>query len=41
MKKMKHSERLVLRARLPVLRLKRNKTLISVLLFEISDLQGK
>jgi REP element-mobilizing transposase RayT len=33
MKKMTHSEHLVLRARLPLLRIKKNKTLISQLLF--------
>lgn len=37
MKSMKHSEHLVLRARLPVLRLKRSKAIISVLLFELSE----
>ena len=37
MKKMKHSEHLVLRARLPVLRLKRNKAIISQLFFELSE----
>jgi REP element-mobilizing transposase RayT len=36
MSKMKHSEHLVLRARLPVLRLKRNKAIISDLIFELS-----
>lgn len=34
---MKHSEHLVLRARLPVLRLKRNKMIICTLLFEVSE----
>lgn len=34
---MKHSEHLVLRARLPVLRIKRNKAIISSLLFEASQ----
>lgn len=37
MKKLKKSHHLVLRARLPVLRLKRNKALISALLLEISE----
>jgi len=37
MKSIKHSEHLVLRARLPVLRLKKNKAIISALLFEISE----
>jgi len=37
---MKHSEHLVLRARHPVLRLKRNKAIISALLFEISERFG-
>ena len=37
MKKMKHSEHLVLRARLPILRLKRNKAIISQLFFELSE----
>jgi len=37
MKKMKHSEHLVLRARLPILRQKKNKALISALLFELSE----
>ena len=37
MKRMKHAEHLVLRARLPVLRMKKNKALISRLLFEISE----
>jgi len=37
MKKLKKSHHLVLRARLPVLRLKRNKSLISALLLEISE----
>lgn len=34
---MKHSEHIVLRARLPVLRLKKNKTIVSELLFEVSQ----
>ena len=34
---MKHAEHLVLRARLPILRMKRNKTLISQLLFEVAE----
>ncbi len=34
MKRMKHAEHLVLRARLPVLRLRKNKALISHLLFQ-------
>ena len=34
---MKHTEHLVLRARLPVLRMKKNKVFISKLLFEISQ----
>ena len=37
MKRMKHTEHLVLRARLPVLRLRKNKALISQLLFEVSE----
>jgi hypothetical protein len=37
MKKMKHSHHLVLKSRIPVLRLKRNKTIISSLLLEISE----
>jgi len=40
MKSMKHSEHLVLRARLPVLRLKRNKAIISALLFELAEKFG-
>lgn len=40
MKKMKHSEHLVLRARLPVLRLKRNQMVLSALLFEMSERFG-
>ena len=36
MKRINHAEHLVLRARLPVLRLKKNKVLISTLLFDIS-----
>jgi len=40
MKGMKHSEHLVLRARLPVLRLKRNKAIISALLFELAEKFG-
>ena len=34
---MNHAEHLVLRARLPVLRLRKNKALISRLLFEVSE----
>ena len=37
MKRMNHAEHLVLRARLPVLRLRKNKALISQLLFEVSE----
>jgi len=37
MKRMKHAEHLVLRARLPILRIKRNKALISLLLFEAAE----
>jgi len=36
MKKMKHSEHLVLKSRLPILRLKHNKALVSHLLFKTS-----
>jgi len=36
MKRIKHAEHLVLRARLPILRMKQNKFLISSLLFEIA-----
>jgi REP element-mobilizing transposase RayT len=36
MKRINHAEHLVLRARLPVLRLKKNKVLISTLLFDVS-----
>jgi REP element-mobilizing transposase RayT len=36
MKRMKHSEHLVLKSRLPILRAKKNKALISKLLFEVS-----
>jgi len=34
---MKHAQHLVLRARLPILRIKRNKALISLLLFEVAE----
>ena len=37
MKRMKHAEHLVLRARRPVLRTKRNKALISLVLFEVAE----
>jgi REP element-mobilizing transposase RayT len=37
MKRMKHAEHLVLRARLPMLRMKRNKALISQILFEAAE----
>jgi REP element-mobilizing transposase RayT len=37
MKRMKHAEHLVLRARLPILRRKRNKALISQILFEVAE----
>jgi putative transposase len=37
MKRMKHAEHLVLRARLPVLRLRKNKALISLLIFEVAE----
>jgi REP element-mobilizing transposase RayT len=37
MKRMKHAEHLVLRARLPVLRLRKSKALISLLLFEVAE----
>jgi REP element-mobilizing transposase RayT len=37
MKRMKHSEHLVLKSRLPILRNKKNKTLISQLLSEVSE----
>jgi REP element-mobilizing transposase RayT len=36
MKRLNHAEHLVLRARLPVLRLKKNRVLISTLLFDVS-----
>lgn len=34
---MKHAEHLVLRARLPILRMRKNKALISSLLFEVAE----
>jgi REP element-mobilizing transposase RayT len=37
MKRMKHAQHLVLRPRLPILRIKRNKALISLLLFEVAE----
>jgi REP element-mobilizing transposase RayT len=37
MKRMKHSEHLVLKSRLPILKLKRNKALIANLLFKTSE----
>ncbi|NBW99635.1 hypothetical protein EBR03_08700 [bacterium] len=37
MNKMKHSEHLVLRARLPILRLRKNQALISAFLCELSE----
>ena len=37
MNRMKHAEHLVLRARFPILRLKKNKALISQILFEVSE----
>jgi putative transposase len=37
MKQMKHAEHLVLRARLPILRMRKNKALISSLLFEVAE----
>jgi REP element-mobilizing transposase RayT len=37
MKRMKHAQHLVLRARLPILRIKRNKALISLLLIEVAE----
>lgn len=37
MKKMKYSEHIVLKSRLPILRAKKNKTLISQLLSEVSE----